>query len=115
MRATDARHSRRWPTRIFRRVIATIRAPVASRPPSASRRRATARRCGAPSRTASGRSFDVLARVGSRPHAGGKAQAALATFASMVGAIVLARAVDDAELSADILEAVRDSIDPAAV
>ncbi len=45
----------------------------------------------------------------------GKARAArrdkaLATFAGMVGAIVLARAVDDAELSADILEAVRESI-----
>ena len=35
---------------------------------------------------------------------------ALATFAGMVGAIVLARAVDDAELSTEILKAVRGSI-----
>jgi TetR/AcrR family transcriptional repressor of nem operon len=36
---------------------------------------------------------------------------ALATFASMVGAMVLARAVDEPELSARILGAVRNSID----
>jgi len=35
---------------------------------------------------------------------------ALATYASMVGAIVLARAVDDDELSAEILQAVQQSL-----
>ena len=40
---------------------------------------------------------------------------ALASFASMVGAVVLARAVHDAELSEEILDAVAASIEAAAV
>lgn len=52
----------------------------------------------------------VLARaIPGRARAARRRQA-LATFAGMVGAIVLARAVDDAELSAEILKAVRGSI-----
>lgn len=43
-----------------------------------------------------------------------KRKQAVATFASMVGAIVLARAVDDRELSNEILDAVAASIDPSA-
>ncbi|MCU6433239.1 TetR/AcrR family transcriptional regulator [Undibacterium sp. Jales W-56] len=39
-----------------------------------------------------------------------KQEKALATFASMVGALVLARAVDDPQLSEDILQAVASSI-----
>lgn len=48
-------------------------------------------------------------------HAAGdqaRRQQALATYAAMVGAIVLARAVDDAALSAEILEAVRAGLPP---
>jgi TetR/AcrR family transcriptional regulator, transcriptional repressor for nem operon len=41
-----------------------------------------------------------------------KRERALATFASMVGALVLARAVDDAELSGEVLHAVLASIAP---
>ena len=58
LRARDGRSTRwrRWPTRIFPRVIATTRAPVASWLPSAKKPRAMARRCGGPSRKVSGRS-----------------------------------------------------------
>lgn len=56
--------------------------------------------------------IDLLARLvtGRSKHA--KRQRALAIYASMVGAIVLARAVDDEELSGEILESVRASIIP---
>lgn len=53
----------------------------------------------------------ILARVVPGRTRTARRDKALATFAGMVGAIVLARAVDDAELSADILKAVRESID----
>ena len=53
---------------------------------------------------------DVLARVVPGRTKAAKRKQALATFAGMVGAIVLARAVDDAQLSADILDAVRGEI-----
>jgi TetR/AcrR family transcriptional regulator, transcriptional repressor for nem operon len=56
---------------------------------------------------------DVLAQVVPGRARAARRKRALATFAAMIGAMVLARAVDDSELSADILEAVRDSIDPA--
>jgi TetR/AcrR family transcriptional repressor of nem operon len=39
-----------------------------------------------------------------------KRKQALATYAAMVGAIVLARAVDDEEMSLEVLEAVRASL-----
>ena len=55
--------------------------------------------------------LDILARVVPGRTRAARRHRALATFAGMVGAIVLARAVDDAELSADILRAVRASID----
>ncbi len=53
---------------------------------------------------------DVLSRVVPGRTRRAKRNKALATFAGMVGAVVLARAVDDAELSADILAAVRETI-----
>ena len=59
--------------------------------------------------------LDILARVMPGRSRAARRDKALATFASMVGAIVLARAVDDPELSVQILEAVRDSIDAASV
>lgn len=42
--------------------------------------------------------------------AAARRQQALASYAAMVGAIVLARAVDDAALSSEILQAVRDAL-----
>ncbi len=54
---------------------------------------------------------DVLAGVVPGKTRAAKRRAALAVYASMVGALVLARAVDDAELSEEILEAVSASID----
>lgn len=54
--------------------------------------------------------LDVLARVVPGRTRAARRDKALATFAGMVGAIVLARAVDDTDLSADILRAVRGSI-----
>jgi len=59
--------------------------------------------------------LDILARVMPGRTRVGRRDQALATFASMVGAIVLARAVDDPELSGQILKAVRESIEAAAV
>jgi TetR/AcrR family transcriptional regulator, transcriptional repressor for nem operon len=44
-----------------------------------------------------------------------KRRAALTTFASMVGALVLARAMDDPKLSAEILDAVKGSIEAGGV
>jgi TetR/AcrR family transcriptional repressor of nem operon len=59
--------------------------------------------------------LDILARALPGKSRAARRDQALATFASMVGAIVLARAVDDPDLSAQILRAVRNSIDAAAV
>ncbi len=56
----------------------------------------------------------VLANVVPGKSRAAKRRAALASFASMVGAVVLARAVDDVELSEEILKAVLASIDAAA-
>jgi TetR/AcrR family transcriptional repressor of nem operon len=54
---------------------------------------------------------DVLAGVVPGKTRAAKRRAALGVYASMVGALVLARAVDDAELSEEILGAVSASID----
>ena len=59
--------------------------------------------------------LDILARVMPGRSREARRDKALATFASMVGAMVLARAVDDPEMSVQILKAVRDSIAAAAV
>ena len=59
--------------------------------------------------------LDILARVMPGGTRAARREKASAAFASMVGAIVLARAVDDPELSLQILRAVRRSIDPAAL
>lgn len=50
---------------------------------------------------------DVLARAGGHGSEQARQRDALATFSMMVGAVVLARAVDDAQLADDILHAAR--------
>jgi TetR/AcrR family transcriptional repressor of nem operon len=55
--------------------------------------------------------IEVLAGAVSGKTRAAKRRTALAAYASMVGAIVLSRAVDDAELSEEILEAVAASIE----
>jgi TetR/AcrR family transcriptional regulator, transcriptional repressor for nem operon len=55
--------------------------------------------------------IEVLAGVVPGKSRAAKRRLALNTFASMVGALVLARAVNDAELSEEILKAVSTSID----
>jgi len=55
----------------------------------------------------------VLEELAPGGDAAAKRRQALATYAAMVGAIVLARAVDDDALSLEVLEAVRASM-PAA-
>ena len=52
----------------------------------------------------------ALARVAPGRSRAAKRERAMATLAGMVGAVVLARAVDDARLSAAILESVRRTI-----
>ena len=54
--------------------------------------------------------LEFLARLDSRRIAAAKRKNAMATFASMVGALVIARAVDDPKLSAEILQIVSASI-----
>jgi TetR/AcrR family transcriptional repressor of nem operon len=54
--------------------------------------------------------IDVLARLIPGASAAAKRRKALATYSSMVGALVLARAVDDPKLSEEILKAVASSI-----
>jgi TetR/AcrR family transcriptional repressor of nem operon len=57
------------------------------------------------------RSFvEILARLVPGKSKAAKRQKALATYAGLVGAVVLARAVDDPELSREILQAVSTSI-----
>jgi TetR/AcrR family transcriptional repressor of nem operon len=58
---------------------------------------------------------DVMARAIPGKGRAVKRKMALATFASMVGAVVLARAVHDAELSEEILNAVSASIEASAI
>jgi TetR/AcrR family transcriptional repressor of nem operon len=58
--------------------------------------------------------IDILGRVMPGRTRAARRDQALATFASMVGAMVLARAVDDPKLSVQILKVVRDSIEAAA-
>ena len=53
---------------------------------------------------------DVLTRLVPGKSKRGKRERALATIASMVGALVVARAVDDAELSGEVLHSVLASI-----
>ena len=53
---------------------------------------------------------DVLTRLVPGKSKRAKRERALATFASMVGALVVARAVDDAELSGEVLQSVMASI-----
>lgn len=53
---------------------------------------------------------EILSRLVPRKSKRAKRERALAIFASMVGALVLARAVDDAELSEEVLQAVLASI-----
>jgi len=57
---------------------------------------------------------DVLARIVPGRTGALKRRKALTIYASMVGALVLARAVDDADLSKEILKAVSDSIEATA-
>jgi TetR/AcrR family transcriptional repressor of nem operon len=54
--------------------------------------------------------LDMLARFLPGPSPQAKRERALTTYASMVGALVLARAVDDAELSEELLRSVLASI-----
>ena len=54
--------------------------------------------------------LDMLTQVVPGKSTRAKRERALATFASMVGALVLARAVDDAELSEEVLQSVLTSI-----
>src|SRR4051794_13004984 len=54
--------------------------------------------------------IDILARVIPGRTNAAKRQQALATYASLIGAQVLARAVDDRALSEEILQAVADSL-----
>jgi TetR/AcrR family transcriptional repressor of nem operon len=57
------------------------------------------------------RSFvEILARLIPGKSKAAKRQKALATYASLVGAVVLARAVDDPDLSEEILQAVSTSV-----
>lgn len=58
---------------------------------------------------------DVMARAVPGKSRAVKRKKALATFASMVGAVVLARAVHDAELSDEILSAVSASIEASTI
>ena len=53
-----------------------------------------------------GATFDTLTRLASGKSAAQKRKQAIATFAGMVGAMVLARAVNEPELSDEILETV---------
>ena len=53
---------------------------------------------------------EILARLIPGKSKAAKRQKALATYASLVGAVVLARAVDDPELSEEILQAVSTSV-----
>ena len=59
--------------------------------------------------------LEVLARAVPGRTRPARRKAALTAFAGMVGALVLARAVDDAELSEEILKAVSASIEATAV
>jgi len=52
----------------------------------------------------------VLADAGSAGDERARRQEALATFSTMVGAIVLARAVDDPKLAAELLQAAREQV-----
>lgn len=54
--------------------------------------------------------FDILTQLAPGKSKRAKRERALATFASMVGALVLARAVDDTELSEEVLQSVLASI-----
>jgi TetR/AcrR family transcriptional repressor of nem operon len=54
--------------------------------------------------------FDTLARLAPGKSAAEKRRKAIATFAGMVGAMVLARAVNEPELSEEILETVAESL-----
>lgn len=56
------------------------------------------------------RQMALLAELMPGAEAAARRRQALATYASMVGAIVLARAVDDEALSAEILQAVQQSL-----
>ena len=54
--------------------------------------------------------FDALTKLMPGKLKRAKRQQAIATYASLVGALVLARSVDDAELSDEILRAVQKEI-----
>ena len=53
---------------------------------------------------------DALARMVPGRTRAARRRAALASFAAMAGAVMLARAVDDDDLAAEILEAVKASV-----
>lgn len=78
---------------------------------------AEASRQGAPVRSAFTRSVhaivDLLARVAPGKSKREKRERVFATYASLVGAVVLARAVDDPELSDEILQSVLNQINAA--
>ena len=57
-----------------------------------------------------GATFDALTRLAPGKSAAQKRKQAIATFAGMVGAMVLARAVNEPELSDEILETVAESL-----
>jgi TetR/AcrR family transcriptional repressor of nem operon len=54
----------------------------------------------------------MLERLATKPSKIARRKQAIATLAGMVGALILARAVDDEDLSNEILSVAADGLDP---